>query len=321
MPSIAPSIFRTDPRLAASYSQQASLAAEYLISTNLTANVSYLLVRRSKLARTRNVNLLSPLLLTSQNSEALGIPNPTPQQVNRPVFGPDRISSQFGNIYQLEDSASSTYHGLTLSLNRRLADKFEFSASYTLSKTLDDASDFDEQPQNPFDLRAERALSRQHQQHRFVFNALWELPIGDEEVAGKRQSSGSASLLSRAFGHVEVAPILTVAGGRPENPLTGLDWNRAQAFPVSGRPVGLGRDSLKSPGEATLDIRVVKLLPFGSLSRRLDLVVEFFNLFKHYNATQTNPVFGMQSLPIAGFKQPSAGAGARQIQFSIDFEF
>ena len=60
-------------------------------------------------------------------------------------------------------------------------DELEFSASYTLSKAIDDASDFDEQPQNPFALAAERGLSRQDQRHLLVFNGLWELPIGDDE--------------------------------------------------------------------------------------------------------------------------------------------
>ncbi len=48
-------------------------------------------------------------------------------------------------------------------------------ASYTLSKTIDDASDFDEQPQNPFDLGAERAFSSQYQQQRFTLSCAGEL--------------------------------------------------------------------------------------------------------------------------------------------------
>jgi hypothetical protein len=208
---------------------------------------------------------------------------------------------------------------LTLSLNRRLADELQFSASYTLSKTFDDASDFNEQPQNPFDLRAERARSLQHQQQRFVFNALWDLPIGEDEK-DKGQAHKTA-LLDRILGHIEAALILTVVSGRPENPLTGLDSNRGQAFPLSARPLGFGRNSLTTPGQATLDLSVLKYFPSGSPSRRLDLVVEFFNLFNHSNVTQINPVFGMNSMPLAGFLQPIASAGARQIQFSLDFEF
>jgi hypothetical protein len=61
----------------------------------------------------------------------------------------------------------------TISLTRWIAKGVEFMGSYTHSKTFDDASDFDEQPQNPFDLRAERSLSSQNQLQRFSFNSLW----------------------------------------------------------------------------------------------------------------------------------------------------
>jgi len=95
-------------------------------------------------------------------------------------------------------------------------EELEFSASYTLSKTLDDASDFAEQPQDPFNLRAENAVSRQHQQRRFVFNALWDLPIGEEHKSGKRQ--GSTEWLTQAFSHIELAPILTQKVADPSTP-------------------------------------------------------------------------------------------------------
>jgi hypothetical protein len=200
-------------------------------------------------------------------------------------------------------------------MNNELA----FSASYTLSKTFDDASDFDEQPQNPFDLRAENAISRQHQQQRFVFNALWELPIGDEEEKSGK-SEESTNWLTQGFSHIEVAPILTLESGRPVNPLTGLDSNQSHAFPLWARPLGLGRNSLSTPALATMDFRVLKYFPFGG-AKRLDLVAEFFNLFNSANVSQINPVFGSGLTPIPGFRQPVAGTGARQIQFSLDFEF
>ena len=115
-------------------------------------------------------------------------------------------------------------------------------------------------------------------------------------------------------------PILTIVSGRPENPSTGLDWNHAQAFPVFGGPAGFGRNSLNAPGQAVLDFRVLKYFPFGG-PRRLDFVAEFFNFFNRSNVSRINPVYGMGALPAAGFRLPIAGAGARQIQFSLDFEF
>jgi TonB dependent receptor len=316
---IAPSIFRPDPRMATPYSQQASAGAEYLLAKNLTLRADYLFVHGVKLPRTLNANLLPPVVLTRANASSLGVPNPTPQQIGREVFSPGRVDTQFDNIYQLQDSAGSTYNGASLTLSRRMNEELEFSASYTLSKTFDDASDYDEQPQNPYNLAAENALSRQHQQQRFVFNALWDLPIGDEEDPGQ-ESKRNHSWLVRTFSHIELAPIFTAESGRPLDPLTGLDSNRTGAFPLSSRPLGLGRNSLQIPAIVTLDLRVLKYFPLGE-TRRLDVVAESFNLFNRANVTQINPVFGSTLIPIAGFGQPTEGLGARQIQLSLDFEF
>jgi outer membrane receptor for ferrienterochelin and colicin len=316
---IAPSIFRPEPQMATPYSQQASAGAEYLLASNLTLRADYLFVRGVKLPRTLNVNLLPPVVLTLANASSLGVQNPMPQQIGREVFSPSRLNPQFDDIYQLQDSARSTYKGASLTLSRRMNEELEFSASYTLSKTLDDGSDFDDQPQNLFDLRAENAVSRQHQQQRFVFNALWELPFGEKEDNGGKSDEGTG-WLAETFSHIEVAPILTLESGRPVNPMTGLDSNLSHAFPLSARPLGLGRNSLNTPALATMDFRVLKYFPFGG-ARRLDVVAEFFNLFNSANVAQINPVFGSGLTPIPGFRQSIAGTGARQIQFSLDFEF
>ena len=317
--AIAPSIFRPELRMPTPYSQQASAGAEYLLARDLTFRANYLFVSGIKLPRTVNINLASPVVLTLENAPSLGVPSPTSQQIGREVFSPVRLNPQFDDIYELQNSAHSTYNGASITLSRTMNEELEFSASYTLSKTYDNASNYDEQPQNPFDLAAENALSRQHQQQRFVFNALWDLPIGDEEDNGHK-SQPNRGWLVRAFSHIELASIFTAESGRPVNPLTGLDSNRTHAFPPSSRPLGTGRNSLQAPAIVSLDLRALKYFSFGE-SRRLDLVVESFNLLNRANVAQINPVFGPGSIPIAGFRQPIAGTGAREIQFSIDFEF
>jgi outer membrane receptor for ferrienterochelin and colicin len=318
-PAIAPSIFNSDARMATPYSQQASAGAEYLLAKNLTIRGDYLFVHGLKLPRTINMNLLPPVVLTPANAPNLGIPNAASQQIGREVFAPGRANPQFDDIYQIQNSAGSTYNGGSLTLSRRMNAELEFSASYTLSKTFDNASDYDEQPQNPLDLRAESAISRQHQQQRFVFNALWDLPIGDEEEQGGKAEENTG-WLTQTFSHIEVAPILTLESGRPVNPVTGLDSNRSHAFPISARPLTLGRNSFKTPALFTMDLRVLKYFPFGE-AKRLDVAAEFFNLFNRRNVSEINPMFGSGSAPILGFRQPIMGIGARQIQFSLDFEF
>jgi len=203
----------------------------------LTARAEYLFTRGIHLPRTRNINLLPPVKLTPANAASLGVPTPTAQQMGRMVFPRQRIDPRFDSVYQLEDSASSTYNGFTLSLNQRLSHDVQFLAAYTYSKTIDTASDFDEQPENPYDLRAERALSRNHVGQRLVFNGIFEL-LGDEDEGGKGGQK-KKGVLNKLFGNIEMAPIITLSSGRPVNPLTGADENQGQAFPLTTRPLGL----------------------------------------------------------------------------------
>lgn len=303
--ALAPSIYRLDSLSPAPYSLQIGAGFQRLIAAVASARIEYLWVRGLHLARTRNVNLLPPVVLTPTNARALGVRDPTPQQLGRLVFGPERRDARYDAVYQLEDSARSSYQGMTLALERRFADEFACTASYTLSRVIDDASDFDEQPQNPFDLRRERALSRQDLRHRFVLSALFELPL--EERSGPLR-------------HIEIAPILTLNSGRPVNPLTGDDEEQGRAFPLSSRPLGAQRNSLRTPGTVEFDLRALKYFPFGS-ARRLDLVVEVFNLFNRRNVRTINPFHGSGPSPLASLAAPVWLAPRRQLRLSVDLEF
>ncbi len=315
---IAPSIFRADPQFVTPYSAQANVGVEHLLSKNLTVRADYLFTRGTHLLRMRNINLLPPVTLSTANAAALSFFNPTPQQLSRPVFGPERIDPRFDAIYQLEGSATSTYNGLTLALNKRLSNEFELLASYTLSKTSDDASDFDEQPQNPFDLGSERGLSRQDVRHRFVLSSLFDLPFGEEEEKGAVNQKDV--LLGKILGHIEIAPIVTFSSGRPVNALTGSDEERSRAFPITSRPLGFARNAIRTPRFINFDLRALKYFPMGE-RRRLDLVVEAFNLFNHPNVLSVNSFSGSGVTPFPTFGMPTSFAAPRQVRFSIDFEF
>jgi hypothetical protein len=314
-PLIRPSIFTADPNLATSSSAIASAGVEHLLTKNLTASATFLFARGLRLSRTRNVNLLPPEVLTPSNAASLGIPNPFPQQLGMLVFSPSRLSPQFAEIYQWENHATSAYNGLSISLNRRLSNEIEFSGNYTLSKATDDASDFNEQPNNPYFLQGERALSANDQRHRFVFSGTFDLPFGDEDE-GKKPSGLSSEIL----GNIEAAPILTIGSGRAIDPLTGFDANRTGAFPLSSRPLGFGRNTLKTGTQAQLDLRVLKFFKIGEHGK-LDLVVESFNLLNHTNVVALNQFYGAFSSPLPFFATPNKASIPRQLQFSLDYEF
>jgi hypothetical protein len=314
---VEPSISTAQPNLANSYSEVANLSLEHSLAENLSVSAAYSFVRGIKLTRTVNVNLLPPTVLTASNAPSLGVADPTPQQLGRPVFGPGRIDSHFDRVNQLQSTASSTYQGLTFTLNRRMAQEFELLASYTYSKTVDDASDFNEQPQNPYRLTAERAVSLNDQRHRFVMSALWDIPIGDADDAGAAGPSSNPFI--RAFSNIEVAPILSIDSGRSANPLTGTDSNLSQVYPFTARPLALSRNSLRAPANIDLDLRVLKAIGIGR--GKLDIVAESFNLLNHTNVTQLNTSFGNGISPVSSFSTPTETAVPRQIQFSLDYEF
>ena len=313
--AVLPSIFRNSPNLATSYSEIASAGAQRLITKNLTVSATYLFAHGVKLPRTVNVNLPPPTILTSANASALGFSAVPPQQLGRLVFGPSRLNPVFDNVYEWQNDSCSTYHGASISVNRRWANEVEFSGSYTLSKTIDDASDFNTQPQNPYAIRAERSLSANDQRHRFVFSGTFDLPFGEEE--GGKKPTG---LMAKLFGNIEAAPILTVGSGRRINPLVGFDANRNGAFPLSSRPLDFPRNALRTPTQVELDLRLLRYFKVGEHGK-LDLVAESFNLLNYTNVAAVNPFFGPGTAPIPAFDTPDRAGIARQLQFSIDFEF
>lgn len=313
--TILPSIYTADPKLGTSSSAITTASVEHLISKNLTASATFLHSRGLRLSRTRNVNLTPPQLLTESTAVSLGVPNPLPQQLGMLVFSPSRLMPQFDNVYRWENRAGSVYNGLSLTLNRRLSNEIEFSTSYTLSKATDDASDFNEQPNNPYSLPAERALSANDQRHRFVFSGTFDLPFGDEDE-GQRPSG----ILSKVFGDIETAPIFTVGGGRPIDPLTGFDANRSGAFPLASRPAGFARNSLRTGTQAELDLRVLKYFKVGEHGK-LDVVAESFNLLNHTNVVDVNRFYGPFTAALPTFSTPDKAGMPRQLQFSLDFEF
>ena len=298
--TLAPSIYTVRPGHWDAASRQASIGVERGITPDLTASVNYLFVRGHDLPRTVNTNLPLPVV-----------------QSDRASFGSLRLDPTRNDVFELQPTASSTYHGVTVTVNRRLSHEVEWSAAYTWSHTTDTASDFNEQPQNPYALDAELAHSRYDERHRFVASALFDLPIGDEE---DRKPGELPVCWERAFSNIELAPIVTVGSGRPVNPIVGADVSGSHAFPFTDRPVGYDRNSLRLPASTTLDLRLLKFFnirPHG----KLDLVVEAFNLLNRTNVTQLNRVYGFSASPLASFGRPVDADSPRHIQFSVDFEF
>jgi Carboxypeptidase regulatory-like domain len=81
----------------------------------------------------------------------------------------------FTNIFAEDNVAHSNYNSLQVLLEKRYSHGLQFQASYTYSKSLDNASSFEELV-GPTNFNSTYGPSLFDARHRFVFNVVWELP-------------------------------------------------------------------------------------------------------------------------------------------------
>jgi hypothetical protein len=91
----------------------------------------------------------------------------------------------FTNIFAEDSVAHSNYNSLQVLLEKRYSHGLQFQASYTYSKSLDNASSFEELV-GPTNFNSTYGPSLFDARHRFVFNVVWQLPVPKMEgFAGK----------------------------------------------------------------------------------------------------------------------------------------
>ena len=97
-------------------------------------------------------------------------------------------------IRERSNTATSSYHSLQTSLQKRLRAGFAAEVHYTWSKFLDTASEIFNPssgevavPQDSFDIGADKAVSTYDRPHRFTGNFVYELPFFREQDSLHRQ--------------------------------------------------------------------------------------------------------------------------------------
>jgi Carboxypeptidase regulatory-like domain len=169
--------------------------------------------------------------------------------ISEPVEQALRPFPQVGYINEdsyLQNVGQSSYDALTAKLERRFHNGFNLLVSYTFSKTLTDADSI--QPfystlqsqggtQNPYDLRAEKAVSNQDIPQNLVVSYVYELPVG----RGKALLNNSPRAVNAVVGGWRVAGIQRYISGQPisffgEPGIPGFD-NGIRPNRVVGQPV------------------------------------------------------------------------------------
>jgi hypothetical protein len=254
----------------------------------------------------------------------------------------------FTDIFAEDTIASSAYNALEMMLQKRFSHGLQFQAAYTLSKSIDDGSTFEESL-NPFNFRASRGLSLFNSKQRFVVSYDWELPVrkydglkgrvlDDWEISGITQfqsgfpirlnTEDDNELINSLFfvgteGPSLVAPFQKLD---PRKTYTSLGltspgyWfnpNDFQDPPLGQFNNGTQRTICCGPGLVDFDFSVHKKIPLSE-TKYLQFRAEIFNVFNHTNFS--NPDGGFSDGPTSFGKITTAG-DPRLLQFALKFFF
>jgi hypothetical protein len=251
----------------------------------------------------------------------------------------------FSSIFAQDTIANSNYNSLQASLERRLSHGLQFEVAYTFSKSIDDASSF-ENILKPICNRCNRSLSLFDARHRVVISYLWQLPVPQYQGLKGKALDGWAVSGITSFQSGFPVRILSSSDaelmnsfdfelpGKPDliAPFHTFDPRKhgkyafdptAFALPAqtaSSTPLQLLGNSPRTlccgPGIDNFDISVQKLLPIGE-TKHLEFRAEFFNIFNH---TQfLNPDGNISDG--ADFGRVKHTREPRNIQFALKFAF
>ncbi|HWT01810.1 MAG TPA: TonB-dependent receptor [Pyrinomonadaceae bacterium] len=207
---------------------------------------------------------------------------------NPVVGGPDLVKN-------LESSVRTSYDGLLLSLEKRYAKRYQFRASYTLSKAFNYANDdqipFSNGPINSNNLQLEYGPTPNDQRHRFTFAGVVDLPYRVRLSPIWTVASGVPMDILLPDASSRIPQLQRNAGGRLFH--TGAELNAFiqqvnAAGGVGGQPLPLVRDDARfNDSFNSFDLRVSKVLRLGERFS-VEPIVEVFNLFNVTNILGTS---------------------------------
>lgn len=297
--------------------QKWSIGVQHEVASDTTIELNYVGTKGTHLLGLRNLNQPTPNIDVARG-------NVNPNTV-RPFPG-------LVTIFAWETNRNSTYHGLQASIRRRVAKGLAFQGSYTWSKTLTDASGVWGFPQDSRNLSADKGLADFDSNHVFVFNYLWDVPLGQNstgttkallsgwKIGGiTRFQSGSPLTVfapgdTAGIGQGGQRPDLV---GNPEGPRNLTQWFNTAAFQPAalGTFGNAGGGIIRGPGINNWDFAVYKGVP---IREQVDAQfrAQFFNVFNHSQFQGVSTGFGGGS-----FGQVVSARNPRVIQFGIELHF
>ncbi len=291
--------------------------------TEYAKNVAVGLQRQLTSTTAVEVSYLGSWIVGADSSTVLNVPAPGPGPI-----GPRRPVPQLSNITAIRWDGYSMFHGLTLKAEQRLSSGLSFSASYMLSKAIDDASDpgatvsETNLPQDVRNFAAERATASFDHRHRFVGNVTYALPSGWRASAIVTLQSGAPFTVNLGTDRANVG---SGPAQRPDvtcdpndgAPHTAQQWFNTNCFALPAPFIfgNSGRNAVVGPGYADADLVIGKDVVLAS-GARLEFRWEIFNLLNRANFDVPNRIAFTSN-----FGRVFSAGPARQMQLGIKVRF
>lgn len=307
------------------YAVYSNVQLEQALTENLSLAVGYVRSAGRHIPVYRQINCLPTGETLADGRPRYGTFNPITGALISPCAR--RIFSQFRNIQMVESVGNSNYDALTLQLAKRFSRGLQFSANYTLSKATDDAPEQNLTTGNiqglvlsdPTNRRLDKGNSLADQRHTFVMS-----------LVAHPQFNIANKTLRRIFNDNQIGVIATANSGERFNIVTDFDLNGDGIFGAvmtnSDRPVGIRRNSGKTPPQYNVDFRYSRFFNFTD-RYKFELFAEFQNLFN------TNSIVGFTRVTVdtnaAGeligalpdFKARNQSTAQDSRQFQLGFKF
>ncbi len=184
------SLTTVDPHLPNPYVQQWNFGIEQQLPANSVFTLAYVGTKGTQLTRLVPINPLVtqvPSPATSPADESARLAEFKAAFLRENGGNPPnwRLDPRFDQVNLIEAGSSSIYHSLQAELRKAFSHGLQFQASYTWSKSIDDASDFNPTilandnsfAQSAANLGAERAVSDFDITHRVLVTGIWQIPF------------------------------------------------------------------------------------------------------------------------------------------------
>jgi hypothetical protein len=274
-------------------------------NTGITSDLIYRQVYRE--TETISPNLLYDPVTGYNVNPAKAVPNPS-----------------WGQIGYVVDTARGDYSAIQSSVTRRVSNRVQGGASYTLMLAYHDEAS---KANNPFNyLDGEYATSTMFQRSTLRGWATLQLPWDSSVSASYSYGSGNryaATIASNPYGATVTNRLNLAPGGGPANAIVvpAAILGRWEGPAVIGSGVVIPRDALDGTPYSRLDLRLTKSVRITP-KLRAELIAEVFNVFNYANYTSfATTLSATNASTTAGFGQPTSADVPREGQFAFRITF